>query len=154
MKTSLERPGLPWIDNIKMDFSWTGFIWLSIGSVVGFCEHGNDLSGCLKRRAFLEFPRGCRLPEKAPAAGSLSAVCRGIVQSKCHAVQRTVQEGGGNVYVAALFHCKLVTGNQKQRRNKNKHPARQWNKNTFTAFISLETFCKPVYVSPLFAVVT
>ena len=33
---------------------WTGFIWLSIGKVAGTCECGNDPSGSIKFREFID----------------------------------------------------------------------------------------------------
>jgi len=50
-----------WEGNIKMDFqevgwgTWTGLIWLKIGTVWGgcTCECGNESSGSTKRREFL-----------------------------------------------------------------------------------------------------
>jgi hypothetical protein len=35
-------------------WSWTGFTWLRIESVVGFFEHGNEPSGSIKGREFLD----------------------------------------------------------------------------------------------------
>jgi hypothetical protein len=32
----------------------TGFIWIRRGTVVGSCEHGNEPSGSIKGREFLE----------------------------------------------------------------------------------------------------
>jgi hypothetical protein len=62
-----ERPRRRWEDNIKMnlrDVRWrprTGSIWLRIGTVVGSCECGNELSGSIKCREFLEWRRTCQL---------------------------------------------------------------------------------------------
>jgi hypothetical protein len=33
--------------------AWNGFIWLRIGSLVGSCEHSNELLGFIKPRNFL-----------------------------------------------------------------------------------------------------
>jgi len=32
---------------------WTGYIWISIGTSGGSCEHGNELSGSIKGGEFL-----------------------------------------------------------------------------------------------------
>jgi hypothetical protein len=33
---------------------WTGFIWFRTGTSGGSCEHGNELSGSIKERKFLD----------------------------------------------------------------------------------------------------
>jgi hypothetical protein len=49
-----------WEDNIKMDLrevgweSQTGLLWLRIGIGGGFCECGDERSGYIKCREFLE----------------------------------------------------------------------------------------------------
>jgi hypothetical protein len=54
IKRPLGRPRRRREDNIKMDFKIqvgmvrTKFIWLRIGPVEGFCDHGNEPSGSVK----------------------------------------------------------------------------------------------------------
>jgi hypothetical protein len=60
VKRPLGRPWLRWENNIKMDLqevrwgSWTGLIWLRIGTGCGLCKCSNELSGSLKWREFLD----------------------------------------------------------------------------------------------------
>jgi len=59
-----KRPlGIPkhrWEDNIKMDLkevgweTWTGLIWLRIGTVAGTCECGNELLVSINCGKFLD----------------------------------------------------------------------------------------------------
>jgi hypothetical protein len=59
-KRPLGRPKHRWEDNIKVDLKgiglemWTGFIWLRIGFSGGLCEHGDEPSGFIKGREFLD----------------------------------------------------------------------------------------------------
>jgi hypothetical protein len=53
-KRQLGRPRRRWDENIKMDLRETGmdgvnWIRLAQGPVAGFCEHGNELSGSMKK---------------------------------------------------------------------------------------------------------
>ena len=51
--------------NIKMDLkdvglmTWTGLIWLRIGTCGGCCERGEKFSGSMKWREFLDYVRSC-----------------------------------------------------------------------------------------------
>jgi hypothetical protein len=52
-KRPLGRRGHKWEDIIRMylggkGWVFTGFIWLRIGTIDGFCEHGNETSGSIK----------------------------------------------------------------------------------------------------------
>ena len=40
--------------------AWTGFIWLTVGQVVSFCEQGSELSGCIKCDEFFDYLRNCK----------------------------------------------------------------------------------------------
>jgi hypothetical protein len=57
-KRPLGKPRRRWEDNIKMDIreieidGGTGFSWLGIGSRGGFCEHGNEPSGSIKKSGY------------------------------------------------------------------------------------------------------
>jgi hypothetical protein len=59
-KRPLRRPRRRWVDNIKMDVReigrmvWTGLIWLRIGPVEVFCEHGNEPTSSIKCWEVLE----------------------------------------------------------------------------------------------------
>jgi hypothetical protein len=59
-KRALGRARCGWGDCIKMDLhevgwgAWTGLIWLRTGTVVGFCECGNELLGFIKYREFVD----------------------------------------------------------------------------------------------------
>jgi hypothetical protein len=58
-KRSLGRPKLRWEDNVKMDLReiWIdGANWIQLlsgwGSVAGFCEHGGEPSGSIRKDIF------------------------------------------------------------------------------------------------------
>ena len=61
-KRSFGRPWHTLEDNIKMDLqevaidveAWTVLMWLRTGQVVGICECGNEPSGSIKCRTFLD----------------------------------------------------------------------------------------------------
>ena len=59
-KRALGRPIHRWGDCIKMDLhkvgwrAWTGLIWLRTGTVAGFRECGNELSGFVKCGEFVD----------------------------------------------------------------------------------------------------
>jgi len=54
----LEEPGiygriiLRWVFRKWYGDAWMGFIWLSIGTVAGICECGNEPSGSIKCQEF------------------------------------------------------------------------------------------------------
>jgi hypothetical protein len=45
---------LNWIFKNWGGEAWTGLVWLRLGTRVGGCECGNELSGCIKCGEFLE----------------------------------------------------------------------------------------------------
>jgi hypothetical protein len=45
---------LRWIFRMWYKGTWTGWIWLRIGQMVGSCKCGNEPTGSLKCREFLE----------------------------------------------------------------------------------------------------
>jgi hypothetical protein len=53
-----ERIILKWILKKYDGIVWTGFIWLGIGQVVAWCEHGNKPSGSIFSQ-FLDYLRSC-----------------------------------------------------------------------------------------------
>jgi hypothetical protein len=40
---------------------WTGLIWLAVGLVLGFCEHGNELTCYIQSEGFSKFLSNCQL---------------------------------------------------------------------------------------------
>jgi hypothetical protein len=54
-KRPLGRPRRRWKDNIKCIIKkWTEFIWLRIGEVAGTCKCGNEPSGSIKCKEYLD----------------------------------------------------------------------------------------------------
>jgi hypothetical protein len=59
-KRRLGRRRRRWEDNIKMDvkginvIAWTGVKWIKMDAVAGSCEHGDEPSGSIKGREFLD----------------------------------------------------------------------------------------------------
>jgi hypothetical protein len=59
-KRPLRRPTHRWGDNIKIGRKevgcgvWTGLSWLRIGTGTGICESGNEPSGSIKCREFID----------------------------------------------------------------------------------------------------
>jgi hypothetical protein len=54
-KRPLGRPRHRWEDNIKMDLKEVGIDganWIHLGPVAGFCEHGNEPSGSIRKDIF------------------------------------------------------------------------------------------------------
>jgi hypothetical protein len=57
-KRPLVRPRHGWEDNIKLDLrdigidGGTGFSWLRIGPMAGFCEHGDEPSDSIKKARY------------------------------------------------------------------------------------------------------
>jgi hypothetical protein len=61
VKRPLGRPKHKWKDNIKMDLHkeiWGVMDWIDLAQdrdkMVGTCKHGNELSGTIKCRKFIE----------------------------------------------------------------------------------------------------
>jgi hypothetical protein len=59
-KRPLGRPRRRWVDNIRTDLGEiglgvvAGLVWLRIGTVESSCKFGNEPSGSIKCREFLE----------------------------------------------------------------------------------------------------
>jgi len=77
-KIPLEIPRCRWKDNIKTyikdkgddDVDWMDSSGTEQGPAVGSCEYGNELSGSVQERKFLEQLRDCQILKKQSATCS------------------------------------------------------------------------------------